>query len=189
MGKKVLIVLADGFEEIEAVTPIDLLRRAGLDVIVAGVGKDRVEGSHGIAIQTDVVLEEYKDIPEAIVLPGGMPGAKNLSESKALGSLLDRMNESGKIIGAICAAPAVVLAGRGLLDGRKATCYPSFEKDFTSKTTFSTARVVQDGHVITSRGPGSAFEFALELVERLAGKREAEKLAEATLPPVAAKNP
>lgn len=179
MSKKVLIVLADGFEEIEAVTPIDVLRRAGLEVTVAGVGKKEIEGAHGITIQTDIILEKYQEIPDCIVLPGGMPGASNLSQSKELGQLLTKMNQEKRLIGAICASPAVVLAPRGLLDGKKATCYPGFEKNLSSKTSFTTERVVHDGNIITSRGPGSAFEFALELAEKLVGAKEVQRLSEA----------
>lgn len=181
MAKKVLIVLADGFEEIEAVTPIDVLRRAGLEVTVAGVGKTLIESTRGLKIQTDILLEKYEGLPDAVVLPGGMPGAKNLSGSGALGSLLDRMSREGKVIGAICAAPAVVLAKRGILDGRKATGYPGFEKEFGPKTTLSEARVVKDGNVITSRGPGTALEFSLELAALLAGPEASRKIAEAML--------
>ena len=177
MAKSVLVVLAEGFEEIEAVTPIDVLRRAGLEVTTAGVSQRDVTGAHGIQVKADLVLGEFKGTPDAVVLPGGMPGAKNLSESPELARLLAKMNQEGKLIGAICAAPALVLSKIGLLDGRKATCYPSFEKNFSSKTTFSEARVVRDGHVITSRGPGSALEFALELVKELVGPKEAEKLS------------
>jgi len=179
--KKVLLVLADGFEEIEAITPIDVLRRAGLEVIVAGVGKTEVEGAHGVKVKADMDLEQYNDIPDAIILPGGMPGAENLSKSQKLARLLDKINQQGKLIGAICAAPALVLSPRGILDGRKATCYPTFEQKFGSSTTFLEERVVQDGHIITSRGPGSALEFALEIVEKLVDAQTARKLSEATL--------
>ena len=181
MGKSVLIVLAEGFEEIEAVTPIDVLRRAGFEVIVAGVGGTEIKGAHGITVRADVPLEKYDGTPDAVVLPGGMPGADNLAESATLGRVLERANREGRVIGAICAAPAVVLGPTGYLDGRKATCYPGYEKHFSSKTRLVTDRVVKDGHFITSRGPGSAFEFALELVEKLAGPKEAGKLSETML--------
>ena len=178
MAKKILVVLADGFEEIEAVTPIDVFRRAGLEVTVAGLGKTLVEGAHGIKIQADTALDKYKDTPDAVVLPGGMPGAKNLAESKDVALLLERAQKSGKIIGAICAAPGLVLARHGILDGKKATSYPGFEKNFGPKTSFSAARVVTDGNVTTSRGPGTALEFALELVTRLTGQGQADKLSQ-----------
>jgi len=181
MRKKVLIVLAEGFEEIEAITPMDILRRADLEVIVAGVGRKEVTGAHGVRVQADVILEHCRDIPDAVVLPGGLPGAENLSKSKELEHLIRKMDQAGKLIGAICAAPSLVLARKGFLDGRKATCYPGFEKNFGPNATFSPDRVVRDGHVVTSRGPGSAMEFALELVEQLAGPEKAEQLAGALL--------
>ena len=189
MKKKVLIVLAPGFEEVEAVPPIDVLRRAGLDVTVAGVGANPVEGAHGIRIHTDISIEKYEGIPDAIVLPGGMPGAENLAKSAALAKLIDLVNRKGNLVAAICASPAVVLAPTGLLDGKNATCYPSFETRFGPKTYFMPERVVCDGNVLTSRGPGTALEFSLEIAAKLAGPKEAERLASAMLaaPAAAAK--
>ena len=179
--KTVLVILADGFEEIEAVTPIDVLRRAGLEVLAAGVGKRQIEGAHGVRFETDIVLEQYSGVPDAVVLPGGLPGADNLKKSKAVSDLLSRMQKSDKIIAAICAAPARVLAPSGMLDGKKATCYPGFEGEFSSKTTFMPDRVVRDGRIITSRGPGSALEFSLELVRSLVDEKTAAKLSEGLL--------
>lgn len=181
MKKTVLVVLADGFEEIEAVTPIDILRRAGVEVIVAGVGKRDILGAHEISIETDVMLEQYQGLPDAIVLPGGMPGAKNLSESDSLKDLLIKMRKANKLIAAICASPAVVLAPTGILDGKKATCYPGFENELGPKVTFTTDRVVKDGQVVTSRGPGTALEFSLELVNQLVGTSTQEKLSQAVI--------
>jgi 4-methyl-5(b-hydroxyethyl)-thiazole monophosphate biosynthesis len=178
MKKTVLIVLADGFEEIEAITPIDVLRRAGLEVVVAGVGKREITGAHGITVETNVMLEQYQESPDAIVLPGGMPGAANLKESEALQDILQKMKKGGKLIGAICASPAVVLSPAGILDGKKATCYPGFESDFGSKVIFSQDRVVRDGQVTTSKGPGTALEFALELVSQLVSPDAAKKLSQ-----------
>src|SRR4051812_28785899 len=136
--KKVLIVLAPGFEEVEAVTPMDVFRRAGLEVTVAGVGGTVVEGAHRIRIQADIAIENYRGSPDAIVLPGGMPGAENLAKSDAVSRLLDQAVKEGKLIAAICASPAVVLAPRGILSGRKATCYPGFENRFGSNISFTT---------------------------------------------------
>ena len=181
MAKKVLVILADGFEEIEAITPIDVLRRAGLEVAVAGLSARTVTGAHGVTFQADLLLENYQDLPDAVVLPGGMPGAKNLGESKKVAEIVKNMNSQKKVIGAICAAPALVLVPTGILEGRKATCYPGFEKNFPATVAFSPDRVVVDGHVITSRGPGSALEFALELVEHLAGRETSEALSEGLL--------
>ena len=181
MSKKVLVILADGFEEIEAITPVDVLRRAGLEVTLAGLSGRVITGAHGIKFQADMTLDEYKDSPDAIVLPGGMPGAKNLGESKKVTEIVKRMNSQKKIVGAICAAPALALAPAGVLDGKKATCYPGFEQNFPASVSFSNERVVVDGNIITSRGPGSALEFALELVEQLAGKEKAKALTEGLL--------
>ena len=181
MPKKVLVILADGFEEIEAITPVDVLRRAGLEVTLAGLSGKMITGAHGIKFQADITLDEYKDQPDAVVLPGGMPGAKNLGESKKVSEIVKRMNQQKKIVGAICAAPALILAPAGILDGKKATCYPGFENNFSSSVEFSNERVVVDGNIITSRGPGSALEFALELVELLAGKEKAKALTEGLL--------
>jgi 4-methyl-5(b-hydroxyethyl)-thiazole monophosphate biosynthesis len=178
MKKTVLVVLAEGFEEIEAITPIDVLRRAGLEVVVAGVGNREIKGAHEITVETNILLEQYQGIPDAIVLPGGLPGAANLKKSKALEDLLQKMKKSGKMIGAICASPALVLSPAGVLDGKKATCYPGFETDFSPKVTFSEERVVRDGQVTTSRGPGSAMEFSLELVSQLVSPDAAKKLAQ-----------
>jgi len=176
MKKTALVVLADGFEEIEAVTPIDTLRRAGVEVIVAGVGKREITGAHDLTFETDLMLEQYQGTPDAVILPGGMPGAANLQESGALKDLLQSMKRSGKIIAAICASPAVVLAPNGILDGKRATCFPGFENDLGPKVKFSTDRVVTDGQVITSRGPGTAMEFSLEIVRRLVNGDKAEQL-------------
>ncbi len=179
--KKVLIILADGFEEIEAITPIDVLRRAGLEVAIAGLVQKTVSGAHGIKFQTDLLLDEYEGLPDAVILPGGMPGAQNLGESEKVAEIIKKMNSQKKVVGAICAAPALVLGPTGILDGKKATCYPGFEKDFPASVAFSRDRVVVDGNVITSRGPGSAMEFALELVELLAGSDKARSLKEGLL--------
>ncbi|OGW86466.1 MAG: hypothetical protein A3A81_02755 [Omnitrophica bacterium RIFCSPLOWO2_01_FULL_45_10b] len=181
MAKKVLVILADGFEEIEAITPIDVLKRAGLEVTLAGLSSRTVSGAHGVKFQADITFDEYKDLPDAIVLPGGMPGSKNLAESKQVAELIKKMNDQKRLIGAICAAPALAVAPTGILNGKKATCYPGFENNFPSSVTFLTDRVVVDGNVITSRGPGSALEFSLELVRKLAGPEQAKTLKEGLL--------
>lgn len=181
MSKKVLVILAEGFEEIEAVTPIDVLRRAGLDVTVAGVNGKTVTGAHGITIAADIDLKDFAGIPDAVVLPGGMPGAKNLAESKKVAEILAGAQSRKNIIGAICAAPALAVAPTGILAGRKATCYPGFEGQFPSSVQFVEDRVVIDGNIVTSRGPGSALEFALSLVERLGDAGKAADLKEGML--------
>lgn len=171
MSKKVLVLLADGFEEIEALTPIDVLRRAGADVTSAAtLGESRVKGAHGIFCLADSLLENLR--PEGwdcIVLPGGMPGAKNLGSSNAVCSFVQATAQAGGHVAAICAAPVMTLNAWGMLHGRKATCYPGMESMFASDVHFCPDRVVQDGNITTSRGPGTALEFALHLVSVLFG--------------------
>lgn len=179
--KKVLIILAEGFEEIEAVTPIDVLRRAEIEVTVAGVSGKEVTGSHGIKISADISLEEYHGTPDAVVLPGGMPGAKNLSESRKVSEIVKKLNNEKKIVAAICAAPALALSPTGILNGKKATCFPGMEENFPSSVRFSEDRVVGDGNIITSRGAGTAMEFSLKLVEQLVGLEKAKDLKERLL--------
>ena len=169
MSKTALVILAEGFEELEAIAPVDALRRAGVRVTLAGVNSLIVKSSRGIGVQADALLKDIKDLPDAVILPGGLPGATNLAKSGEVADLVKKMNSSGKLVAAICAAPAAVLAPLGILDGKKATCYPGCETEFSSKTVFSQERVVKDGNVITSQGPGSALEFALAIVRELAG--------------------
>ncbi len=176
MSEQIVVVLAEGFEEIEAVTPIDVLRRAGLDVLVAGLGATAVQGAHGVTYQCDVTLEEIQSTPGAIVLPGGLPGSENLGKSEAVKELTLRVHESGGICAAICAAPALTLAKFGLLDGCTATCYPTLEKEFDPSTKHSEDRVVVDGNIVTSRGPGTSLEFSLKLAAILAGPAAAAEL-------------
>jgi 4-methyl-5(b-hydroxyethyl)-thiazole monophosphate biosynthesis len=181
MPEQIVVVLAPGFEEIEAVTPIDVLRRAGLDVVVAGVGATAVQGSHGVTYQCDVALEDIQSTPRAIVLPGGLPGSENLGKSGAVKELTLKVHENGGICAAICAAPAFTLAKFGLLNGRTATCYPSFEKEFDSSTKPSEDRVVVDGNIVTSRGPGTSLEFSLKLAGILAGPSAEKELQDQML--------
>ena len=181
----IAILLADGFEEVEAVTPADFLRRAGLNVLLVGVSRERtadarVVGGHGIALAPDLAIEELKDELDAVVLPGGSRGAENLAESSRVLDLIRSMHARGRIVAAICAAPAVVLTRAGILAGRRVTCYPGFEQSFTG-CTFSEERVVVDGHIVTSRSPGTAAEFSLKLVELLAGEEKARSISDATL--------
>lgn len=184
MAKKVVVVLAPGFEEIEAVTPIDMLRRAELDVTVAGLGGTAIAGSHGLTFQCDTTLEAIDHTPDVIVLPGGLPGSENLGASDAVRSLTQKVHGNGGVCAAICAAPALTLARFGLLDGRTATCYPSFEEHFDPSTRHSKERVVVDAAgatVVTSRGAGTAMEFSLRLVALLVGEERAEALREGVL--------
>lgn len=177
--KKVAVLLADGFEEVEAVTPIDFLRRAGVEVLVAGVKERDVVGSHNVRIDCDMTLDELPLELDGIVVPGG-PGAKDISDSAEAVGLIKKFLDSKKLVGAICAAPAVVLGARGLLKGRKFTCYPGTESAAKDGTLLQD-RVVKDGNLITSRGPGTAAEFSLALIEYLAGADAAEKVRRGTL--------
>lgn len=175
---RVLVPLAEGFEEIEAVTVVDLLRRAGIEVVTAALAPGPVTGSHGIAVQADTdidaALEQRFDM---IVLPGGMPGAANLGNDSRVISLLRLFADSDRFTAAICAAPGV-LAKAGLLAGKRATSFPGFlTPENAPGTVLVEEAVVEDGRVITSRGPGTAMDFALALVQRLEGagvRREVE---------------
>ncbi|MDP2833316.1 MAG: DJ-1/PfpI family protein [Pseudomonadota bacterium] len=169
--KSVLIPLAPGFEDLEAVTLSDLLRRAGIEVVIAGLHVGLIEGSRGVRIQPDATLDEVltRDF-DMIALPGGMPGAEHLKNDARVQALLRRLGGAGKYTAAICAAP-IALAQAGLLDGKRATSYPGFvEKLGLPNTTCLKDPVVVDGKVATSRGPGTAMDFALTLIELLVGK-------------------
>jgi 4-methyl-5(b-hydroxyethyl)-thiazole monophosphate biosynthesis len=196
MAKKVIVLLAEGFEEVEAVTSIDFLRRGGLEVTVAAAGKAAaVTGSHGITVEADTTLGElaggkaaaFRDaVPwDGVVCPGGLSGATNLAASGEVGALITGMAGSGKWICAICAAPALVLAPLGLLEGKKFTGYPGSEQSVPSTPSrgavYCEDRVVVDGNIITSRGPGTAGVFAAAIVGKLVSGAEEEKLLRAAL--------
>ena len=171
------VFFADGFEEIEALTVVDVLRRAELDVIMTSVtGKKDVTGAHGVIVQCDETFESC-DFSKAVqlVLPGGMPGAETLANHKGLQELLNKFNKEQKAIAAICAAP-MALGKLGLLDGRKATCYPGFE-EFLIGAECTGELVVQDEYIITGKGHGASIEFALKIVESLVDKKKAQELA------------
>ncbi len=175
----VYLFLADGFEEIEALTPVDVLRRAGVDVTTVGVTGKQVTGSHGITVTADTSAEEalsaHAGKIDMIVFPGGMPGAKNLDESPVTDRFIELAKADDAYICAICAAP-MILGKRGLLEGRDATCYPGFEQ-YLKGAKYYEASVVVDGNYITSDGMGSALDFALQLVAALKGDDEAERLS------------
>ena len=190
--KNVLVLLAQGFEEVEAITPIDYLRRAGLDLTTAAIGGARlVTGSHGIGVQADATLAELTvkagDIPrfcrslDALLLPGGMPGAANLAACGDVAALIGEMARGGRIVAAICASPAVVLAPLGLLEGRRFTCYPGMEQGLERTGPWSEEPVAIDGNLITSRGAGTAAAFAVALIGELLGNAAATKLARSVL--------
>ena len=189
--KKVLVLLAEGFEEVEAITPVDYLRRAGIDVTIAALGNDlSVKGSKGIKVSADTCLNnitgEGYSAWDGIIVPGGLPGADNIAASKEAGDLIKAIGAAGKLVAAICAAPVRVLFPLGILDGKKFTCYPGLEKAILSSGKGNTLewkqdRVVVDGNIITSRGPGTAGEFACAIIDKLLGDGEGEKIAGMTL--------
>lgn len=175
--KKAAILLAEGFEEVEALTPVDLLRRAGVETLIVSADDKRiVTGSHAISIQSDLLLKEFNvsDI-DLLILPGGMPGTKNLDANESVRNAVLACDKRECFLAAICAAPSV-FGHLGILKGRKATCYPGFE-DQLEGAEFVTDSVVTDGHIITSRGLGTAIPFGLKLAELLVNTETAEKLA------------
>ena len=176
----IYLFLAEGFEEIEALTPVDVLRRAGLDVRTVGVGGKRVTGAHGITVDADMGEDESLDTAaEMIILPGGMPGTLNLDASPVVQTAIDNAIKANAFIAAICAAPTI-LGKRGLLAGKEATCYPSME-DGLLGAILSDKKVVRDGKIITAAGMGVALPFALELVSVLCGEERAQKLKNAVV--------
>ncbi|KAF5840118.1 class I glutamine amidotransferase-like protein [Dunaliella salina] len=175
---KVLVPLGNGSEEMEAVIVIDVLRRAGADVVVASVEDSlQVTCSRAVKLTADAMIADAaKDQYDLIVLPGGMPGAERLRDSAALEGLVKSQKEGGRLLAAICAAPAVVLEAKGMLAGQKATCHPGFSSKLSDQSAVE-SRVVVDGKLTTSRAPGTAFEFALSLVNQLYGREKMESVA------------
>jgi len=179
---KVLIPLADGFEEIEALALVDILRRAEIGVVLAGLRPGQVVSAHKVGIIPDETIDNVTVAGfDMIILPGGQPGTDNLLKDFRVKRLLNDFNSAGKIIGAICAAP-IVLAEAGLLNGKRVTCYPSYS-DKLGNALYEDTPVVSDGNLITSQGPGTAIAFALAVVSRLAGRHEAEAIGKDLLVP------
>ncbi|NLT09032.1 MAG: DJ-1/PfpI family protein [Ruminococcus sp.] len=172
----IYIFLANGFEETEAIAPIDLLRRSGKTVVTVGVGDNIITSSHGVPVVTDTIAQEapLTDELEMIILPGGMPGTLNLEKSEYVQAAIDFCVKNGKYVGAICAAPSI-LGHKGLLKGRNAACYEGFE-DQLEGAFISNEPVACDGIFITSRGAGTAIEFGLALVEKAVSKAESDRI-------------
>lgn len=171
--KNILIILADGFEEVEALVPIDVLRRVNYNVVIAGLDKKEITSTHNIKILCDDILDNQKEnMFDCVILPGGMPGTLNLKNSELVKNIILKHHKENKLIGAICAAPSI-LEGLGLLKDKKATSYPSFLND--ENTNKLEDKVVKDENIITSRGAGTAFDFAYKILETLGGNVSALK--------------
>lgn len=171
----VYLFLANGFEETEALVPLDILRRANIEVKTVGIGSNTITGSHGISINCDTVNKNlsYHDL-KGIILPGGMPGATNLEADKEVLRAIDYCAENSLLISAICAAPQI-LGHKGLLNGKNAICFPGFEKELDGANIIN-QKVVRDGNIITAWGAGAAFEFGFEILSFLTDCQTAENI-------------
>jgi 4-methyl-5(b-hydroxyethyl)-thiazole monophosphate biosynthesis len=175
MVKSILLILAPGFEEVEAMAPIDILRRAGSDVVTAGTVDGVIVGRNGIKVLADKSLDAVMDDEfDMVVLPGGLEGTNNLKADGRVSRIIEHHDEHGRYIAAICAAPTVLLAA-GIPDRHRLTSHPSVKSEFKPEN-YSDERVVVDGNLITSRGPGTAMEFAFKLVELLYGREKVEEV-------------
>lgn len=178
--KKVILFFANGTEEVEALTAVDLLRRAGAEVTLVGVGGKEVVGSHGIRITADIAEDEISSYGyDMAVVPGGMPGTIHMDESAVVDKTLSSVYENGGFLAAICAAP-LVLGKRGYLNGKEAICYPSFE-GYLQGASISASRVCRDGRIITAAGAGMALEFALALIGALYGEEKENEIRASVL--------
>jgi protein deglycase len=177
---RVAVILADGFEEVEAIAVIDVLRRAGIDTVIAGLHSGSVASARNVKVVPDAVIDEVRpDDFDMIVLPGGQPGSDNLNADPRVKALIKGFSQKGKLTGAICAAP-YVLANAGVLAGKRATSYPTY-KDRLGGAVYEEKSVVCDDNVMTSRGAGTALAFGLAIAEKLVGKEKAQKIREAML--------
>ena len=194
MEKKIFILLAEGFEEVEALTPADILKRSGCEVVLVNCSEKAafrnaempfVTGSHGFSVKTDLFLQDAVNsvLPDAVILPGGMPGSVNLAENKSVEDFAVRMDSAGKLVAAICAAPAVAFAKFGLLKDRKFTCYSGMEADVPAAlcAEWIEQPVVRDGNCITSRGPGTAAAFGFAIADYLLGENHSAGLRKGML--------
>lgn len=179
MGKKAVVLLAEGFEEIEAAAPIDVLRRADVEVTVAGVGGTQIKGCRNLRYIADVEISALQGDFDLLVIPGGLPGAANIGNSPEAKNLAQKMFSEGKLVAALCAAPVYTFGPWGILDGKTATCHPGQVEKFPKTAKHSGERVVVDGTVITSQGPGTAIEFSLALVAQLFDSALADRIATA----------
>lgn len=186
--KKVVVYLADGFEEIEALSPIDYLRRAGAEVTVVSISKSgrSVDGAHGITVNADMTFDAYLSsigdvLPDAVVVPGGMPGASNIAANDKAITFINVMKENNKLVCAICASPAIVLSKTSALEGKKWTCYPGMHDNAKDYVNLHVEDVpfVHDENLITGRGPGAAEQFSMEIVRTLFGEDVAKKVSSA----------
>lgn len=177
---KAVILLAKGFEEVEAVAVIDVLRRAEIDVTIAGLNDGYVESVRGVKIISDTTIDTINaDDYDIVILPGGIPGSDNLNSDQRVKRLLVEFSQKGKLAGAICAAP-YVLANAGLLEGKTVTSYPTY-RDKLGNVRYSEEKVAVDGNILTSRGPATALCFGFAIVEKLVGKQKAEDIKKAML--------
>jgi len=177
---KVVILLAEGFEEVEAVAIVDVLRRADIEVVIAGLHEGLITSARRVRVLPDTVVDTIRSEDfDMIVLPGGQPGSDNLNNDARVHALIREFHVKGKLTGAICAAP-YVLANAGILEGKRATSYPTY-KDRLGKVVYEEQSVVEDGNVMTSRGPGTALCFGLSIVARLVGKEKAQQIRQAML--------
>ncbi len=179
----IYMFLATGFEETEALCPLDLLRRAGLDIRTVGVGGQLITGAHGITVKADMTDDAYlalkDEAPDMVILPGGMPGTLNLDAATAVDHAIRTAIKADAYLAAICAAP-LILGRRGLLKGRRATCYPGFEQELSGASEVG-GRVIRDGKIITAIGMGAAVEFGLELISVLKNPQTAGKIRDGIL--------
>ena len=174
----VYLFLANGFEECEAITPLDILRRANVEVKTVGIGSNVITGSHNITINCDTVNKDLSfDNLEAIILPGGIPGTPNLEKDRTVQQAIDYSQENGLLICAICAAPSI-LGHKGILNNKNATCYPGFENELIG-AKIADEKTVLDGNIITARGAGAASDFGFKILEYLKGKEIAQQIKNA----------
>lgn len=180
--KKTCVILADGFEEVEAVTPIDYLRRAGIKVVVAGLGGREIVGGHGMEFTADAVLDDIDSEDfDCVLVPGGGGGSKAIAADQTAVKFIKRQAGKGRLVAAICAAPALVLGQAcGMLGGRRFTCYPGME-NLVPGGRFEASRVVDDGNIITARAAGCAGEFAVAIIRALAGGAKADEVSASVL--------